>query len=283
MTKLLHAGFYRLKKNKVLGGCLLAIWSYELFVLLSQYHSMIKEGYEYTLDPLYFNFLVLIGILSSILVSLFIGTDYHDGTIRNKLICGASRSSVYLSNFILMASCGIFCVLTGYAVALGLGLPLFGSFEMPVSAVLALSLISILFTLAYVSIFHMVSMTCSSKTTSAVCCILLAFALFFIAIMLFNSLAQPEYIEQLSASSMKAGQIVTTEDAVLETVKNPAYLSGMKREIYQNIMDFLPSGQMVQLLNGGDIHIFRAAFYSIFIIVGTNMIGLRIFKKKDIK
>ena len=57
MTKLLHAGFYRLKKNKVLGGCLLAIITYELFVLLSQYHSMIKEGYEYTLDPPYFNFL----------------------------------------------------------------------------------------------------------------------------------------------------------------------------------------------------------------------------------
>ena len=198
MTKLLHAGFYRLKKNKVLGGCLLAIITYELFVLLSQYHSMIKEGYEYTLDPLYFNFLALIGILTSILVSLFIGTDYHDGTIRNKLICGASRTSVYLSNFITMASCGIFLVLMGYAVALGLGLPLFGSFEMPVSAVLALSLISILFTLAYVSIFHMVSMTSSSKTTSAVCCILLAFALFFIAIVLFNSLAQPEYIEPVS-------------------------------------------------------------------------------------
>ena len=114
---------------------------------------MIKEGYEYTLDPLYFNFLALIRILTSILVSLFIGTDYHDGTIRNKLICGASRTSVYLSNFITMASCGIFLVLMGYAVALGLGLPLFGSFEMPVSAVLALSLISILFTLAYVSIF----------------------------------------------------------------------------------------------------------------------------------
>jgi len=57
----------------------------------------------------------------------------------------------------------------------------------------------------------------------------------------------------------------------------------VKREIYQNIMDFLPSGQMAQILNGGDIHIFRAAFYSIFIIVGTNVIGLRIFKKKDIK
>lgn len=283
MTKLLHAGFYRLKKNKVLGGCLLAIITYELFVLLSQYHSMIKEGYEYTLDPLYFNFLALIGILSSILVSLFIGTDYHDGTIRNKLICGASRSSVYLSNFILMASCGIFLVLMGYAVALGLGLPLFGSFEMPVSAVLALSLISILFTLAYVSIFHMVSMTSSSKTTSAVCCILLAFALFFIAIVLFNSLAQPEYIEQLSASSMEAGQVVATEEAVLETVKNPAYLTGTKREIYQNIMDFLPSGQTIQLLNGHDIHIFRAILYSVLIIVGTNMIGLRIFKKKDIK
>lgn len=107
MTRLLHAGFYRLKRNKVFGGCLLVITLYNLFILLSQYHSMVEDGYEYTLDPLYFNFLALIGILISLLVSLFIGTDYHDGTIRNKLICGLSRTSVYLSNFILMAVCGI--------------------------------------------------------------------------------------------------------------------------------------------------------------------------------
>ena len=283
MTRLLHAGFYRLKRNKVFGGCLLVITLYNLFILLSQYHSMVEDGYEYTLDPLYFNFLALIGILISLLVSLFIGTDYHDGTIRNKLICGLSRTSVYLSNFILMAVCGIILLLAGYALGLALGIPLFGPFEMPPAGVFTLSLISILFTLSYISIFHMVSMTSSNKTTSAVCCILLAFALLFIAIFLLNALSQPQYIEQLSASSMKAGQIVTTEDAVLETVKNPAYISGVKREIYQNIMDFLPSGQMAQILNGGDIHIFRAAFYSIFIIVGTNVIGLRIFKKKDIK
>ena len=135
MTRLLHAGFYRLKRNKVFGGCLLVITLYNLFILLSQYHSMVEDGYEYTLDPLYFNFLALIGILISLLVSLFIGTDYHDGTIRNKLICGLSRTSVYLSNFILMAVCGIILLLAGYALGLALGIPLFGPFEMPPAGV----------------------------------------------------------------------------------------------------------------------------------------------------
>ena len=144
MTRLLHAGFYRLKRNKVFGGCLLVIMIYNLFILLSQYHSMVEDGYEYTLDPLYFNFLALIGILISLLVSLFIGTDYHDGTFRNKLICGLSRTSVYLSNFILMAVCGIILLLAGYALGLALGIPLFGPFEMPPAGVFTLSLISIL-------------------------------------------------------------------------------------------------------------------------------------------
>ena len=256
--------------------------TYELFVLLSQYHSMIKEGYEYTLDPLYLTSCIN-RILTSILVSLFIGTDYHDGTIRNKLICGASRSSVYLSNFILMASCGIVCVLTGYAVALGLGLPLFSSFE--IAGFRSFGTESYQYFVHACLCLYFSHGKHDKLQQNNLCCMLYftCICTFFIAIVLFNSLAQPEYIEQLSASSMEAGQVVATEEAVLETVKNPAYLTGTKREIYQNIMDFLPSGQMVQLLNGGDIHIFRATSYSIFIIVGTNVIGLRIFKKKDIK
>ena len=37
----------------------------------------------------------------------------------------------------------------------------------------------------------------------------------------------------------------------METVKNPAYLTGISRTVYQNILDFLPAGQAVQIFNQG--------------------------------
>ena len=33
--------------------------------------------------------------------------------------------------------------------------------------------------------------------------------------------------------------------------KNPAYLTGISRTVYQNILDFLPAGQAVQIFNQG--------------------------------
>ena len=44
--------------------------------------------------------LQVVGILISIFYSLFLGTEYNDGTIRNKLIVGHKRETIYLASFI---------------------------------------------------------------------------------------------------------------------------------------------------------------------------------------
>ncbi|MFR3099001.1 MAG: hypothetical protein ACLTNW_18520 [Mediterraneibacter gnavus] len=55
----------------------------------------------------------------------------------------------------------------------------------------------------------------------------------------------------------------------METVKNPAYLTGISRTVYQNILDFLPAGQAVQIFNQGVLNLGRMMRYSILIIFGT--------------
>ena len=187
----------------------------------------------------------------SVFVRLYVGTDYHDGTLRNKLISGLSRNDIYLSNLCISYLIGILSVLFAYLVGAASGISLFGMFEMPAKQMILTGIVGILLNLAYISIFNMISMLSSSKT-----------------------LSQPEWIDQA---------LIQNGETIMETVKNPRYMTGMTRTIYQNIIDFLPSGQAVQILNQEDIQAGKMILYSVFIIFGTNIAGLQIFKRKDIK
>lgn len=274
MSRLLHAGVYRLRKSKVLYGCMAGIGLYCIFVYVSQYLNMKKYDTNFVLDPLFFNFLTFIGIAIAVVVSLYVSTEYHDGTIRNKLVGGLARENVYLANFVISTISGLCIIGFGYMLGVVVGIPLFGSFEMPLSYLVKILLVSGLAAVAYVSIFNMISMLCANKASSAVFCILFAFGMMFLAIMMISKLSQPEVIEQL---------VMVDQEMVTETVKNPAYLVGTAREIYQNLLEFLPAGQMFQVINQGEIHPVRMAAYSSLIIAGTNVIGIYAFKKKDIK
>ena len=96
----------------------------------------------------------------------------------------------------------------------------------------------------------------------------------YFAAYLINCLSQPEYIEQMV---MKNGQMVT------ETVKNTHYLTGMKRELYQNLSELLPSGQAMHVAGMTIAHPVRMMVYSLVMTVVTTICGIGLFLKKDIK
>ena len=98
MNKLFRAGLYRLRKNKGAYACVIIPPIYSVCLMLSQYMQMKESGANYLLDPFLFHFLLVMGVLLSVFVSLYVGTEYHDGTLRNKLISGSSRNAVYGSN-----------------------------------------------------------------------------------------------------------------------------------------------------------------------------------------
>ena len=61
-----------------------------------------------------FGFGLLAGILLAVVFSLFFGVEYADGTLRNKMIAGHSRASVYLAAL----AAGLLAALALYAVYL---------------------------------------------------------------------------------------------------------------------------------------------------------------------
>ncbi len=274
MSRLIHAEFWRLRKNVLYFICLLFMLGYTLLGYLSQYRNLKEYGYHYSVDTFFFGCLVPIGFVFAVFVSLFVGTQYADGAIRNCLIVGAKRRDIYMSSFIVTGAAAVFITIATYVFGLTVGILLLGKPEIPWSHMFLFMAAGIVMSAAFVSIFHMFAMLTSSKTNSAVFCILLSFVMFFVAVGIYQALVQPQTIQQMV---MKDGV------SVIETVKNPGYLTGFKRTLYQAFLDILPPGQAMQLGECSLSHAARMMGYSALITIITTFVGNFIFCRKDIK
>ena len=118
MRKLLAADFAQLLRDKVFWAAF-AFMIVSTAILVVSTHNMIAlDNYApgtWTAETSMFCMLPSVGIVNAIWLHLFIGSDYDQGTIRNKIICGthAARSfsrtgsspALALSSFSLQASC----------------------------------------------------------------------------------------------------------------------------------------------------------------------------------
>lgn len=84
MSKLLSAGFIRLRKDKIFWIALIFMFGAGVFFPVMRYIDMQKSGYINNIDNGFFACALFIGVVMAVFCSLFIGTEYSDGTIRNK-------------------------------------------------------------------------------------------------------------------------------------------------------------------------------------------------------
>lgn len=280
MIKLLKSQFGRLWKNKVfLISCIIMLIASVGLVLVHYIRNIMDEA-QWVLDDGFFIFGVLIFILSSVFTSLFVGTEYSDGTIRNKIIVGQNRRSIYLSNLIVcIVACMLMCV--AYIIPqLCIGMPLLGSFEARGGVVVLALLVILLMMMAVTSLFTLIAMLCQNKAVTAIACVLTAFALLFMGLQVISALNEPEYYN---------GYSITTDGTTVteEAKKNPNYLSGGKRNFYEFLEDFLPGAQAIELSNikadeTADDFLFLGLYDLIILIVSTGC-GIWVFRKKDLK
>ncbi len=275
MSRLFHAGFNRLVKDKIfwIGTALTVLFC--VLVCANKYRDQFEYEVHYTLDMFLFGSLMIIGIVLSVFISLFIGTEYADGTIRNKLIAGHGRSRIYLSNFLLCLAAAAVCALLSVFITIAIGIPMFGFFTTKPGMLFLLFADYLMAAFAYASVFLLVSMLCQNKAYASVLNILLAFCFLFIGIYLYSRITAPEMIEM--------AELAVNGEIQIESVPNPQYLTGMKREIYQFFLDFIPGGQAMQIAQWDVIHPYRLPLYSAIIIFVANAAGLVFFRKKDIK
>lgn len=275
MHRLLHAGFLRIRKSHVFIGGLILSFLFIAIMLVNQKIESIQYGSSPMLDNFLFGGPAVVGIILSVLCSLFVGTEYSDGTIRNKLIVGHTRTGIYFSNFILCMFAAVLMYLVTLAAAFALGIPLFGLPTIKFSFFLILFVDGLLLCVAYAALYNMIAMLCSSKSHANIICILSAFFLLIAGMILLQMLNAPPTIQ--TAELAINGEISVVEAA------NPAYLTGLKREIYQFFYELLPGGQVFQLASLEVLHPFRIAALSLSIIVLSGAAGTFCFNRKELK
>lgn len=306
MMKLLSANFFSMLHTKRLwlGAVFMAgfagieIWSR---------HRLVSQGFaDANLDESILSFAPLIFVLLPIICGLFINTDYHDGTIRNKLTVGRSRSSVYIANLLIVWLVEIFYAAIHFVVVLvgGIGL----TFNNLADTLLRGGLL--LLTIAALAAIATFIATLITGRYALVLCALIAIGMMFGSQMMNSMLESPD-----TTPDYRDVTIITDEDGNtwyeyfdsegnkyadpddIPMVPNPGYVHEPLRTIMRKYNDVSPGGQLWEIVQRGHVEwdiekqervelvtpVWQLVLYSVLLIVGFTLLGLGIFKRKDLK
>ena len=199
MNKLLRSNFARLWRDKLFWLCMGAMLVYAVAFMLNgcRQATVDMSEYQYSIDNYYFHFALSIGLFCSVCGSMFFGTEYNDGTIRNKIIVGHTREDIYLASLITTFAATLLIMLVWLAGAL-VAVPALGFWKMGVLRLLGYLLIAVLFVLALSAIFTVINMLSSGKANTFLISVLLFIGLLLLASMVYNGLSEPEMIRRSS-------------------------------------------------------------------------------------
>lgn len=281
MRNLIFANFAKLRKDKFFWFAFFVMCFWSIMQLLSAVIESLQNP-EFALpalDRLFVQYYPLIGGLCAIFTGLFIGREYSDGTMRNKVIAGHSRAAIYLSNLVVSTAGGWFLNIAWILPMLLIGIPLFGMFLNP-AVIAAYTLVSFFMIAALTAVFTVFSMLITNKTNSSISILCAFLFMLMLGSACYNQLCEPEIIQ--------GGDIVITDggNVSMETLKpenNPAYVGGNTRKLLTFAKDFLPTGQAIQMSNEETIDFPMMLIYSSVIIALSTSAGIAVFCKKDLR
>lgn len=278
MSKLLRADTARMKRSREFWLCLAVFCIVTVVSVFTTWHEkkMLGESSEYTLDSTLFQFTAISGFFCAALAGLFVGSDYSNGTIRNKLIAGHRRSSIYFSNLAVTMAASVIMCAAAAAVTVAFGVPLLGNLSTDLPQVALMLLSSLLTGAACGALYTMITALLPGTASAVVVCFGVSLAMLFAASWLQSQLIEPEMAAELIS-------LVDGKPVFSDPEPNPLYIGGIKRTVYELLADLLPAGQASQISNFECERLARFPALSILLIVVTSVIGWLGFRKRDIK
>lgn len=242
MRKLLTANLCRLWMDKWfwLSVALMICAEGILCLSLSRQNTM-------PMDFVLFLSLQGIGILVSVFFSLFLGTEYGDGTIRNKIVVGHKRSNIYLSSFIVGVVAVTIIYLAGVLTGSVMGILFFDSPLYDITQIALGGIVGWFACISYIAIFNFIGMLSSNKAGTSILCILTAFILVIVGIVLY------------------------------------ALLQGTPSATLLFLFEFNPVGQTIQAMLIDIASPWKLLLYALVLSSVLTGIGLGLFHKKDLK
>lgn len=272
MSRLISAGFQRLFKSLCFKVYLIFSAGYILTIIILRTDND-------PVDTFAFSGPMLITLAAAVFTAMFIGREYSDGTIRNKLAVGHKRIVIYLSNLIVCAAANAIALAAYFIITFGIGIPIAG-IDMPISSVVVLSLGTFIALTAISAVFLFISMLFSSKAAAAAILILSAFFMIVAASYIQSRLNEPEYYGGMELVMDEDGEIKFQES---EKTKNPDYLSEDARKVFEFLNDFLPFTQLQTIAENQPVSLPLSAVYDAVVMVLFTGTGILLFAKKDLK
>ena len=257
MIQLLRADFSRLRQSVPFRLSLLGMLALSVFFMVMQ-----ATGMDYTvpLSRVIFLPISLFGVAMAAFVSVFVGTDFSDGFIRNKLLAAESRSSLVFSHIIVSSTACVIVYALVVAFSAGIGQFFFEN-NVDGADFFLYFMLGVGMSLVLGCLFSVLSLLCGSKTRAVVLCMGLAFVMLFLCLHTNEVLVQTQY-----------------RDGVL----NSRYISGVRREICSVLHDLNPCGQAAQLSAWEVWHPIRGVCLDLLLLIGLTALGCRRFQSQDI-
>ena len=284
MSRLINAGFARLFKNKVF--YVIVIFSAVFGILQGTPGALDKmDGATFYIDSQFISFAIVSGVISACFTGLFLGTEYSDGTVRNKLIVGHGRLDIYISNLAVCCAANLIFIAVYYISVLIAALPQGGKFMTDGKILVLYAICGVMISVAFTAVMVFLGSAIGSRSRCVVACFVLAIGLAFASAYINGRLQEPEtYDRYITAAN--------GEFSAVETVPNPGYVEGAARKALETSLEILPSGQatiLVSTLSIGDTPVEEAdalykwmGYSALFAAVFTAM-GIGVFRRKDIK
>ncbi len=277
MSKLLVANFIRLIKSRIFWIANIFMAGYSIFIYSTAAANVSNGIYNINWNLYFFNDILLIGFIMAVFTSFFLETEYHDGTIRNKIIVGHTRRRIYLANFITCVVAGLIFMVVFAAVSVIAG-------SLLVDSAILTSLVNIgwcvvlgtLIMIVYTAVFVAIAMLDSKKARSAATSVLIALIFLIVGFLIYNDLQEPELTNRTVFTE-------TGELKIEENIPNSNYVSGMKRVIWEMLALLLPSVQGMQIIAMDGVFSLKIIFSLIIVAVAFCALGMCIFQRKEIK
>lgn len=281
MNKLLRANFTRLWKNKVFWGCMIFMFVDAFHTVLTQYLDFEKydgAGELYIPKNAPFGQTVAVAIITAIFIGLFIGTEHSNGTMRNKLVIGHSRGAIYFANLAVCIAAALMLHIMYVATTLIGGFILFGNFITQTGTFFSIFAVSLIVVTAYAAMFLPISAIITSKSAGVTTVIMTSFVLMILAMIVGGALNEPEIYEAYTMIDSSGNEISEPE------MKNPYYVSGAKRKIYEALYDIVPTCQALRIQNDNmPENPAVIPLWSSAVIVVITAAGAVLFRRKDLK
>ena len=243
MSRVFRADIYRMYRGRRFWLFSAAMFAVSVVFIVMQHTAM---DYVVKLDRVLFLPMTFYGILTAALLSLFVGEDFSDGVIRNKIIAGRSRREIYRSGLLVCWTACVAVYILSLAATLGIGMHFFEN-NVDAETLGIYFLMGIFMCLAMGSIFYLLSVLIADKAAAVMSCMGLAFCMLILC--------------------LHTNQVM---------IHHPNIVYGM-------LHDINPMGQAAQLSMMKYLSLSRWIGCDVFWILTAWTLGNQFFEHKDIK